>query len=431
MSSDTLTSPPLRTFPRPRVRHVLHVLFPRARSHLLATGPTTIGRTDAALTFADDRALSRAHAELTLAEGRLHVRDLASHNGSWRNGLRIEHAPLVDGDVLRLGDTFLLYRIEPVELIDADVPSLLGVSPAIRALRADIARVAPTRATVVLLGETGTGKSLAARAIHAASGRRGEFVQVNCAAIPESVAESLLFGHKAGAFTDAKTDSPGVFRAANRGTLFLDEVGLLSPATQARLLLALDSGEITPVGATTPVAVDVRVVVATNEDLSAAVAARSFRADLYGRLAEVTLQIPPLRQRREDLLPLLASALGPRSPPLTVATVGTLLGWHWPYNVREIEKLASELRIRGEGLRELGPELLGERFTEATPVESAALRDEARADTDGPPDRDTLVEWLRDVEGNVSELGRRVGRSTKQIYRWCSRYALDPAQYRR
>lgn len=427
-SSDTITSSPLRSLPRPRVKHVVHALYPSPRTHTLAPGPTTLGRLDAKLAFPEDRAISRLHAELVLVDGRVEVRDLGSHNGTWRNGERTARDVLADGDVLRLGDTFLLYRVEPVELVDADIPTVLGVSPHVRALRADLARVAPTGATVVLLGETGTGKTLAARAIHAASGRRGEFVHLNGAAIPENIAESLLFGHKAGAYTDARADSAGAFRTAHRGTLFFDEVALLSSATQARLLVAIESRAVTPVGANTPVPVDVRLLVATNEDLDAAVAAGRFRADLHARLAEVTLELPPLRRRREDLLLLLDAARGPKAPPFTPDAVDLLLRWPWPYNVREVEKLASELRIRGEGRTSIGAELL-ERFAEPAPPARDDLP-QPPPSVDGPPDREALLALLREADGNVSELARRVGRSTKQVYRWCSRFGVDPAQFR-
>jgi DNA-binding NtrC family response regulator len=408
----------------------VHVLFPKARTLVLPAATSTIGRQGADLTLDGDPTMSRVHAELTLAAGNLTVRDRGSHNGTWRNGVRTEAALLADGDVLRVGGTFLLYRVEAVELDDAPLPGLSGVSPRMRAFRAVAAAAASTRATVLLLGETGTGKSAAARAIHAASGRRGELIQVNCAAIPESTAEAALFGHRAGAFTDARTDAPGFFRAAERGTLFLDELAELSPASQARLLVAVETGRITPVGSATSQPVDVRIVAATNRDVPAAVLAGTFRADLHARIAEVTLTLPPLRERREDLLPLLAAQLGRDAPPLTADAVDLLLRHPWPYNVREVEKLAGELRIRCQGQDAIGPGLLGERFQAAAPA-GRPPADPPPVDLDGPPDRETLTGWLREAEGNVAELSRRVGRSTKQIYRWCARWGIEPAGFRR
>jgi DNA-binding NtrC family response regulator len=276
----------------------------------------------------------------------------------------------------------------------------------------------------MLLGETGTGKTIAARAIHELSGRKGPFVHVNGAAIPDTMAESLLFGHKAGSFSDARSDSPGWFRSANGGTLFLDEVGLLSPATQARLLLAVESRSVTPLGAS-PVPVDVRLIVATNEDLAAAISAGRFRSDMYARLDGVSLTLPPLRDRKEDILPLLRLHLS-SSPPMSAALVEQLLCWHWPFNVRELEKVAFTLQIRGESLPVWGPELLEDRLSFSSPAEAM----ESPGLGEGPPDREQLIELLRGVRGNVSELARQVQRSTKQIYRWCARHGLDPAHYR-
>lgn len=426
-ADDTITLLPPRGA-APRTRHVLHTIFPGSGSVVLRPGSLAIGREpgEGQHAFSADRAMSRMHARVRLSDGTVAVEDAGSHNGTRVNGERVAAARLHDGDILRLGDTFLLYRVEPTELLDAEVPGLAGHAPAVRRLRATLAQFAPTKATVVLLGETGTGKSAAARGLHALSGRRGELVHVNAAAIPEAMAESLLFGHKAGAFTDARADQPGWFRAAQRGTLFLDEVGLLSLATQARLLLAIETSTVTPVGAITPVPVDVRIVVATNEDLAASVAEGRFRADLYARLAEVSLVLPPLRERREDVLPLFLRALGRDAAGLHPDLVALLLGWHWPYNVREIEKLAGELLVRGEGIAALGPEILEGRLD----APAAMPRTSTEPDGEAPPDRERLIELLREVDGNVSELARRTGRSTKQVYRWCARWSVEPGEYR-
>lgn len=424
MPDHTLTVNPFQNVRRERRRHVLHRLFPATHT-LVLSKPQSLGRT----TWPDDAAMSSRHAEATVDGDQLRIRDLGSKNGTWWCGVRVDEAVLRDGDVVRLGNSLFLFRLEPVELVDAVVPTLIGASPAMRHLRADLTRAAPTKATVLLRGETGTGKTLAARALHTLSQRRGPFVHVNCAAIADGLAESTLFGHKAGAFTGARDESEGFFRGAHRGTLFLDEVGLLSASSQARLLVALESGQVTPLGSTTPIPVDVRVVVATNEDIEDT---SRFRKDLYGRLAELTVKLPPLRERKEDVLPLLARALGKHAPPLTPDAADLLLRWSWPHNVREVEKLATELAIRGEGLRALGAELLLDRFVAAPLPADTGDRSAAPGErVDGPPDRDTLVGLLEKAGGNVTELARQVGRSTKQVYRWCKQYGLDPEQFRR
>jgi two-component system response regulator HydG len=226
---------------------------------------------------------------------------------------------------------------------------IVGTSPAIRVVLDRVQRVAPTEATVLLTGESGTGKELVARALHASSRRSdGPFVPVNCAAITETLLESELFGHARGAFTGATKARRGLFEEAHGGTLFIDEVGETSPGFQAKLLRALQDGEIRRVGESAPVQVDVRVVAATNQDLRRAIAEKRFREDLFYRLAVVPLRIPPLRERRADV-PLLAAhflARAARSgaPRRTLApdAVARLVEHDWPGNVRELENVIAQ-----------------------------------------------------------------------------------------
>lgn len=432
MSGDTITSHPGRGHHPLRVHHALHRVFPAESTLVLRPGATPIGRegSDRGVVCPDDAAMSRDHATLTLAGSRVRLEDRDSYNGTFRNGIRVARSVLDDGDVVRCGNSFFVYRVEPVEIDDASFPALIGRSPVMRRLRGMLARVAAEPVTVVLLGETGTGKTIAARAIHARSERRGEFVHVNGGAIPDTVADSLLFGHCVGAFTDARSDHPGWFRSAHRGTLFLDEVALLTSTTQGRLLTTIESRAVTPIGSKTPVAVDVRLIVATNEDLRAAVDEGRFRADLYARLAEISVLLPPLRARREDVLPLLRAALGGNTP-LDPDLVDVLLNWHWPLNVREVEKVAIELRIRGEGASSYGAHHVEGRLT--GPAGGSGPEPHARqtGPAGNPPSRSDLEAMLRSVDGNVAGLARRVGRSTKQVYRWCNRHGLDPASFRR
>jgi transcriptional regulator with PAS, ATPase and Fis domain len=193
-------------------------------------------------------------------------------------------------------------------------------------------------------GETGTGKEGAARAIHAWSKRKGPFVAVNCAALPVDLVEAELFGYRQGAFTGAKQASPGFFRAANRGTLFLDEILELPKAAQAKLLRALEQREVVSLGNPTPIATDVRVIAATQEPLSATVADKRFRDDLHARLDGLTVILPPLRARREDIVPLFTELLkqeaGGCGPDLDVKLVEALVIHDWPHNVRELVQLS-------------------------------------------------------------------------------------------
>jgi len=400
----------------------------------LPAGVTRIGRNVSgpdAISLPGDRTLSRAHATIERRGVALTLRDDGSANGTSREGVRVDEAPLADGDLVRLGDVFLLVRCEPPDLQDWPIEGLVGGSPAMMALRDALSRFGESEAKVLLLGESGTGKGVCARALHALSDRGGPLISINCAAIPLALAESALFGHRAGAFTGATADSEGYFRAAHGGTLFIDEIGDLPPALQPKLLHALEAGEIIPVGATRPEPCDVRVVAATSLYLVEAVRAGHFRGDLYARVAELVLPVPPLRARREDVLPLMARALGPDAPPLSPELVARLLAYRWPFNVRELEKIATELAIRGAGRERLEPELIEARLQAfEAPAPAPAPEPPAPATPRGPPDREALEEALRAHRGVVSDVARATGRSRKQVYRWLTKYGLDPEDYR-
>jgi transcriptional regulator with GAF, ATPase, and Fis domain len=248
------------------------------------------------------------------------------------------------------------------DLIKLDLErEIIGTSPAMGKVLRLIASAAASSIPVLIEGETGTGKELVARAIHRASDRaNGPFIAANCAAFTETLLESELFGHRRGAFTGAASDEPGVFRAANGGLILLDEVGEMPPPMQAKLLRVLQEGEITPVGESRPQKVDVRVLSATNRDLSAAVTAKTFRADLYYRLAVFPIRLPPLRDRREDI-PLLASrflarssqASGKRIGEIDADALDALVRFNWPGNVRELQneiERAVALAANGQGI---------------------------------------------------------------------------------
>ncbi|MBS1241539.1 MAG: putative acetoacetate metabolism regulatory protein AtoC, partial [Gemmatimonadetes bacterium] len=226
-------------------------------------------------------------------------------------------------------------------------PAPVGHSPAIIEVMKTIARVAPSQATVLITGETGVGKEVIARTIHRYSTRAGHrFVAINCSALAEGLLESELFGHTRGAFTGASAARVGLFREADRGTLFLDEIGDISPGLQARLLRVLQEQEVVPVGAETPIAVDVRVIAATHRDIAAMVREGRFREDLYYRLNVVSIHLPPLRERRQDI-PLLIDhflrALAARDLRGPVAidpeAQAALLAWDWPGNIRELQNV--------------------------------------------------------------------------------------------
>jgi DNA-binding NtrC family response regulator len=228
---------------------------------------------------------------------------------------------------------------------------------------ATVAIVALQKATVLITGESGTGKELVARALHSHGPRRSKpFVSINCAAIPETLLESELFGHERGAFTDAHSRRIGCFESAHGGTLFLDEIGEMSRATQAKILRVIEQGELTRVGGTERLQVDVRLVAATNHDLTQAIHEGNFRADLYYRLNVISISLPPLREREEDIPPLLDHFLrvkgektGHGEKFFTAEARALLLHYPWPGNVRELENLIERCVILSSGLA-MGPE---------------------------------------------------------------------------
>lgn len=242
---------------------------------------------------------------------------------------------------------------------------LIGDSPALQQVLRAAALVAATQVPVLIRGESGTGKELLARTLHARSTRAdGGFVSVNCAALPEALAESLLYGHRKGAFTGAVQHQQGYVAAAHGGTLFLDEVGELPLAVQAKLLRFLESGEVQPVGEAAARRVDVRVLTATNRDLEAGVKAGRFREDLYYRLNVVPLELPPLRERREDvgvlvaqLTAQLAERHGLEAPRYSDAALERLVCYEWPGNVRELRNLCERMLVLFSG-RVVAPENL-------------------------------------------------------------------------
>ena len=238
-----------------------------------------------------------------------------------------------------------------------DAENIVGRSPAMQEVFALARKVAPTRSTVLLVGESGTGKELIARAIHLqGAGKETRFLAVNCAAIPVDLLENQLFGHRRGAFTGADRDQPGIFVHAGAGTVFLDEIGELPPATQAKLLRVIDLKEILPIGANEPVRVEARVLAATNKDLAKEVELGRFREDLYYRLNVVSIRVPPLRERREDIPDLVdfllakhSRALGNLITGVTHEAMQLLLACRWRGNVRELENALERAVILGEG----------------------------------------------------------------------------------
>jgi transcriptional regulator with PAS, ATPase and Fis domain len=360
-----------------------------------------------------------------------------SKNGTLVDGAPAGTAVLADGALIEVGHAFLRLRtglpaspgkaeiVQAAELRPA-AEGLRTLAPAVERLHQTIELVAQSTVPVLLHGETGSGKEVLARALHALSCRSGAFVAVNCAAIPAALVESELFGHRKGAFSGATEDRPGLIRAAHRGTLFLDEIGDLPLPAQAALLRAVQEREVLPVGATQPVPVDLRVVAASHQRLGDLVAAQKFRADLEGRLSGLEVTTVPLRERLEDLGILVAAILRRAFPAAADAitferaAVLRLFQHGWPKNVRELEQALVAAAVLAGAERQIREEHLP-RGLGADPPARAVPAHDLRAD---------LERLLVAERGSVSAVAERLGRSRRQVQRYLRRFGLDAQRYR-
>ena len=382
--------------------------------------------------------MSSRHAELRPGTGGWNLVDLGSKNGTLVNGTQTSASRIHDGDLLQLGHTLFRFRgglpVDGPTLLDAgDLPSgpagMATLSHAFAEVVTRATAIAAARVPVLLRGDTGTGKEVLARAIHTMSGRSGAFIAVNCGAIPDDLVESELFGHRKGAFSGANQDQLGFVRASDGGTLFLDEVGDLPLAAQAALLRVLQESEVVPVGQPRPVRVNLRVVAATHRDLDALVANFGFRRDLLARLDGVTLFVPALRDRSEDVPLLIASLIRRLAPERSDAKLApdaaqALLEHDWPLNVRELEQaLAGALALSGMGAIE---RVHLPRALHAEPREDP----ERELTADEQRHRDELISLLVAHRGNLSAVSRAVGKGRNQVVRWMARYRLDADKYR-
>ncbi|HTJ41568.1 MAG TPA: sigma 54-interacting transcriptional regulator [Kofleriaceae bacterium] len=419
-------------------RHVLdgldEVTFGRGDRRVRRDGTTL------AVRLPDPR-MSTEHGRLVRQGGGWVLDDPSSKNGCVVNGSLMRRRALADGDVLELGHTFCLFRVAPAATgepdLDADQltvtrPDLATFGGDLERAFARLTRIAATDVPVLIHGETGTGKEVVARAVHELSARRGPFVAINCGALTESLLEAELFGARKGAFSGATADRIGLVRAADGGTLFLDEIAELRPHSQAALLRVLQEREVIAIGDTKPVRVDVRFCAATHRKLEDLVDRGGFRADLYARLYGYVADLPPLRQRREDL-GLLVRALLRRTPGgerarFTPSSARLLFRHDWPRNVRELEKALASAVPLAEG-RAITPDDLPEPLR----------REQARAafPTPAPPPLDDdalrarLVSLLESHDGNVAAVARAMGKERMQIHRWARRFGLDLGSYRR
>ena len=314
----------------------------------------------------DDPSVSRRHALLTVS-GRITVEDLGSTNGTAIQGRKLaagERGVLALGTVFEIGSATMVLQRTPTSgtrshRTPTDMPGTVVRDPAMKRLYEMLDVVAPTGLSVLVLGETGVGKEVFAEALHRRSSRVGApFLKLNCAALPESILEAELFGYEKGAFTGANQTKVGLFEAADGGTLFLDEVGEMAPSTQTKVLRALESGEVMRLGSSTTRKVDVRFISAANRDLRKLVSSGGFRADLFFRLNGITMTLPPLRRRADDVLPLAevfidraARKLGKPPPRISDEARSALTAHPWPGNVRELRNVIERAVVLSQGER--------------------------------------------------------------------------------
>jgi len=417
----------------------------RAGPHsVTVTERVVVGSADRAQIVVADATVSRLHAELDLREDGLWVRDLGSRNGTFVRGVFVGLARLSSEREIRLGSATLF--VEPVAPQAAAMSGwpgesfgpLVGKARGMQRLYGTLARVAPTDYSVLVQGETGTGMELVARALHDASGRRdGPLVVVDCAAIPETLFESQLFGHARGAFTGAVAPRVGDVEAANGGTLFLDEVGELPLSMQPKLLRMLESRTIRRVGESQPRPVDVRVVSATHRDLLGMVNAGTFREDLYFRLATIPVQVPPLRERIEDVPILVQRFLPPGHDGVLPAELAAELATRqWPGNVRELRNFVQRAVALGVGaaleLHRVSDARASAPSLPASPLDAAGeklppnpfatiglnqLYKDFRDQWSDHGERIYLERMLEEHDGNVAMVADHAGLDRTHVYR--------------
>lgn len=388
----------------------------------------------------NDGTVSRSHFRI-LREGRsFTIEDLNSSNGTYLNGKRVRKSAVEPQDVVRSGGTlFVLTSRPPGNLSRVAEYGIIGTS---RPLMEAVELVESTMkddANVLFLGETGTGKDLFSKFLHEASGRTGRFLQVNCAAIPEQLLESTLFGSVKGAYTGSEEDRVGLLVEAHGGTLLLDEIGELHEQLQVKLLRTIEDRYVVPVGSTKPVPFDVKLLAATNRAAFRHDEVKGFRQDLLARLEDVVIELPPLRHRREDIVLLLESLLsstdGSDGQEYSLDFVESILLYGWPRNVRQLLKVVKKaLRRTADGLQmtaaEIEEPLEPERLVHADqgklprkrpPVAPAARRRHRRP---APPE-EAMRTLFSKHDGNVSAMARELRCDRKQIYRWLEKYSIE------
>jgi len=408
----------------------------------VGTDTVVVGRNEACDLVLDDRKVSAVHVELVATEKGVRVRDLGSRNGTHIGDTRIAEVYLLKHTFVSLGDSMVEFT--PSGPSEVDVPDLggfgplVGQSPGMRAVFERLKKAAPTDLTVLIGGETGSGKELVAQAIHEASNRSHKpFIVVDCGAIPATLAESALFGHERGSFTGAVDKRVSPFVEADGGTIFLDELGELPLDVQPKLLRALAEGRIKSVGSNNYRPVNVRVIAATRRDLVREVNAGTFRSDLYFRVAQLKVELPALRQRLEDIPVLVRKMIEDLGDAdsyarITNDSLERLMRHDWPGNVRELRNVvAVALAFSKEGPIDLAAHLapLTTSAAESAPTRGRTFQD-AKREVLAHFEREYFTALYAECSGNVSEIGRRAAMERAHVRGYLRRHGIgDPSRY--
>jgi DNA-binding NtrC family response regulator len=410
----------------------------------IEVGPeaVVVGRNEACDLVLDDRKVSAVHMELVATERGVRVRDLGSRNGTFIGDTRVGEVYLTKTASLTLGESIV--ELAPSVTSEVEVSDIGGFGPLVgrssgmRSVFDRLKKAAPTDLTVLVTGETGTGKELVAKAIHEASARANKpFVVVDCGAIPATLAESALFGHERGSFTGAVDKRISPFVEADGGTIFLDELGELPLDVQPKLLRALAEQRVKAVGSNSYRPVNVRVVAATRRDLVREVNAGTFRSDLYFRVAQLKVELPALRQRLEDIPVLvrrMIEDLGGKDAygRITNDSLERLMRHDWPGNVRELRNVvAVALAFSGDGAIDLATHLspVSTTVAESAPTRGRTFQD-AKREVLARFEREYFTALHAECAGNVSEIGRRAAMERAHVRGYLRRHGIgDPARY--
>lgn len=397
---------------------------PRCEALAVPSTGLVLGRGHGGL---EDPHLSREHALVSLTEGDLSVKDLGSRNGTFINGARVNAAlPLTSSDVLRVGESVFLACTDLRSYFGARVAVSDGlvIGPRMRQVFAAVKSAADARNRLLITGETGSGKEMVARAYHECTAPQGPFVPLNCAALPATLAEGLLFGVARGAYSGATADRIGYLAQADSGVVLLDEIAELDLQIQAKLLRVIETGEVQALGSARALKIQIRICAATHQDLLTLVDAGKFRADLYYRLAESTVRVPPLRERREEIPWFIANELGKSATPLTIHRlfVESCLVRPWLGNARAFVASirAAVTRAEAEHSKMLRPEHLP---ADARATSTAPLRAPSR----GPSDvleRESVELCLKRHDGNLTKAALELGLHRTQLYRVMKRLGM-------